>query len=88
MENKVVHLTDAHTSLIARCTQFGEILYWGKGLSQLSADDMISISCAVPIGRTDCKAQGDISEEAGAGSFRKAARAGLRDGRGESRQDA
>src|SRR5688572_25129228 len=80
MENQIVHLTAAHTSLIVRCTPFAEILYWGKRLSQFSADDIISLSRAVPNGRIDVEAPVNFSADTGRGSFGTPGMEGHRDG--------
>lgn len=80
MENQTVHLTSEHTSLIVRCTPFAEILYWGKSLSQFSAQDLISLSRAVPNGRIDVDAPVNLSADSGRGSFGNPGVEGHRDG--------
>lgn len=80
MENQIVHLTGGHTSLIVRCTPYAEILYWGNLLSQFSADDIISLSRAVPNGRIDVEAPVNVSADSGRGSFGTPGVEGHRDG--------
>lgn len=80
MENQIVHLTGGHTSLIVRCTPYAEILYWGNRLSQFSADDIISLSRAVPNGRIDVEAPVNVSADSGRGSFGTPGVEGHRDG--------
>jgi len=80
MENQTVHLTSEHISLIVRCTPFAEILYWGKRLCQFSAQDLISLSRAVPNGRIDVDAPVNLSADSGRGSFGTPGVEGHRDG--------
>ncbi|MGA5657322.1 alpha-galactosidase [Rahnella contaminans] len=80
MENQIIHLTGGQTSLIVRCTPYAEILYWGNRLSQFSADDIISLSRAVPNGRIDVEAPVNFSADSGRGSFGTPGMEGHRDG--------
>ncbi len=78
--SKIIELSGKHSQLLIECTNYAEILHWGKAISTTSAQGVIALKRPVPYGRLDKDVAMTLSPELGRGVFSSPGLEGHRNG--------